>query len=173
MVFLWYLITQCSGAAIGRVNVKRQLGTILASKIIPPITFKNGFHMKQIFLSIAAVLCMAFAQSCTTAAASAPVERAIAPIERTIAPNVSISDKSIYIVHADAEFILRFDQRVTYEMNGAEPVTMPAQVFMMNGGEWVATWNVDNYVRVNTTSGITNAYIAGQLYIGICGYMTD
>ncbi len=122
--------------------------------------------MKHIAFLFAAVLCMAFNYSCTSATASAPVER-------PTAPNVSISEKSIYIVHADAEFILRFDQRVTYEVNGAEPVTVPAQVFMMDGGEWVAGWNGDNYVRVNTTSGITNAYIGGKLYIGICGYMTE
>ena len=117
---------------------------------------------KALFL----VACLAIAQSCTSVSASSPVER-------STAPNVSVSDKSVYIVHADAEFILRFDQRVTYEVNGAQPVTVPADVFMMNEGEWVATWDGDNYVRINTASGITNAYISGQLYIGICGYMTE
>lgn len=122
--------------------------------------------MKQYILTIAAGLFLAFTQSCVNVSASSPVEK-------QTAANVSISEKSIYIVHADAEFILKFDQHCTYEIDGAAPVTVPAQVFQMDGGEWVAGWNSDNYVRVNPITGITNAYIKGRTYVGICGNMVD
>ena len=122
--------------------------------------------MKQYISIIAAGLCLAFTPSCVNVSASAPVEKATAA-------NVSASEKSIYIVHRDAEFILKFDQHLTYERDGAAPVTVPAQVFQMDGGEWVAGWNSDNYVRVNPATGITNAYINGRTYIGLCGNMAD
>jgi len=122
--------------------------------------------MKQYILAIAAGLCLALTPSCVNVSASSPVEKANAT-------NVSTSEKSIYIVHRDAEFILKFDQHLTYELDGAAPVTVPAQVFQMDGGEWVAGWNADNYVRVNPATGITNAYINGRTYIGICGNMVE
>ncbi len=122
--------------------------------------------MKHIFITITAGIILAFTPSCGDVSASAPVEKANAA-------NVSTSEKSIYIVHADAEFILKFDQHITYEIDGAAPVTVPAQVFQMDGGEWVAGWDADNYVRVNPATGITNAYINGRTYVGICGNMAD
>lgn len=122
--------------------------------------------MEHIFITITAGIILAFAQSCVNVSASAPVEKANAA-------NVSVSGKSIYIVHRDAEFILKFDQHLTYEIDGQPPVTVPAQVFQMDGGEWVAGWDADNYVRVNPTTGITNAYINGRTYVGICGNMED
>ena len=122
--------------------------------------------MKQYIFTIVAGLCLALTQSCVNVSASSP-------IEKPNAPNVSQSPKSIYIVHSDAEFILKFDQHVTYELDGAAPVTVPAQVFQMDGGEWVAGWESDNYVRVNPQTGITNAYINGRIYVGICGNMVD
>lgn len=122
--------------------------------------------MKQYIFLIAAGLCLAFAPSCVNVSASAPVEKANAA-------NVSTSEKSIYIVHRDAEFILKFDQHLTYELDGAAPVTVPAQVFQMDGGEWVAGWDADNYVRVNPATGITNAYINGRTYVGLCGNMVE
>lgn len=122
--------------------------------------------MKRITIFIAALLCLALTQSCTNATASSP-------IEKPNAPNVSVSPKSVYIVHRDAEFILKFDQHVTYEFAGQQPITVPAQVFQMDGGEWVAGWEADNYVRVNPATGITNAQINGRTYIGLCGHMVD
>lgn len=122
--------------------------------------------MKQYISTLAAGLFLAIASSCVNVSASSPVER-------PQAPNVSISDKSVWIAHADAEFILKFDQHVTYEFAGASPVTVPAQVFQMDGGEWVAGWDADNYVRVNPATGITNAYINGRTYIGLCGQMVN
>lgn len=122
--------------------------------------------MKQYIFIIFAGICLALAPSCTDATASAPTQN-------QKAANVSISEKSVYIVHADAEFILKFNQHCTYEINGAAPVTVPAQVFQMDGGEWIAGWNSDNYVRVNPQTGITNAYINGRTYVGICGHMAE
>lgn len=122
--------------------------------------------MKQCILTIAAGLFLAFAPSCINVSASSPVEK-------QTAANVSISEKSVYIVHADAEFILKFDQHCTYEFAGQNPITVPAQVFQMDGGEWVAGWNSDNYVRVNPQTGVTNAYINGRTYVGICGNMVE
>ena len=122
--------------------------------------------MKQYIFLIAAGLCLAFAPSCTDATAGSP-------IEKQTAANVSISEKSVWIVHRDAEFILKFDQHCTYEIDGAAPVTVPAQVFQMDGGEWIAGWDADKYVRVNPQTGITNAYINGRYYVGLCGHMVD
>ena len=122
--------------------------------------------MKQYILTIAAGLCLALSPSCTDATAGSPVEKANAP-------NVSTSEKSVWIVHADAEFILKFDQHLTYEIDGQPPITVPAQVFQMDGGEWIAGWDSDNYVRVNPQTGITNAYINGRYYVGLCGHMVD
>ncbi len=122
--------------------------------------------MKQYISFAAGLLCLAFTPSCVNVSASSPVEKATAA-------NVSVSEKSIYIVHRDAEFILKFDQHLTYEIDGAAPVTVLAQVFQMDGGEWVAGWDADNYVRVNPATGITNAYINGRTYVGICGNMVE
>ena len=142
---------------------KTELGIILAFKNNPPVTVKS-FHVKQII--IFGALCLALAQACVNVSASSPVEK-------PNAPNVSVSEKSVWIAHADAEFILRFDQHCTYEFAGQTPITVPAQVFQMDGGEWIAGWEADNYVRVNPATGITNAQINGRTYIGLCGHMVD
>lgn len=115
--------------------------------------------MKQII--IFGALCLTIAQACVNVSASSPVEK-------QTAANVSISEKSVWIAHADAEFILRFDQHATYEFAGDKPYTFPANVYQVEPGVWFAEWGT-NWIKIFTQTGITNAYINGETYIGICG----
>jgi hypothetical protein len=117
--------------------------------------------MKQIFYIIV-VLCLAFAQACTNASASSP-------IETPTAPNVSIAPGSLWVAHDEAEFILKTNQSLYYEIGGKPGRTINADVHRSNG-IWVAKNPVGTEpifsVIVYPESGTVNAYIDGAaLYL--------
>lgn len=125
--------------------------------------------MKQIFLSIAAVLCMALAHACTNVSASSP-------IEAQTAPNVSVAPGSLWIVHPTAEFILKLDGHLYYEIEGQPGKTIAADVFRQDG-QWVAVNQQGTepafHVIVYPQTGTTNAYIDGQVLFLISGDAAD
>ena len=113
--------------------------------------------MKHIFLSIAAMLCMASAQSCQKASAET-------------APNVAHNPKSITILHEEAEFTAYFDQHLVYQIDGKPPVMVFADVFQQDGC-WIAQMSASDYVRIYPATGNTNAHINGKTYIFSGGMM--
>lgn len=113
--------------------------------------------MKQII--IFGALCLTFAQSCVNATASSPAER-------PTAANVSIAPGSLWVAFEDAEFILKTNQSLYYEIPGVPGRTVKADVFR-SGGNWVAKNRVGSEpvfsVIVNLETGTINAYIEGQV----------
>ena len=113
--------------------------------------------MKQII--IFGALCLTFAQSCVNATASSPAER-------PTAANVSIAPGSLWVAFEDAEFILKTNQSLYYEIGGKPGHTVASDVFRSDGN-WVAKNPVGSEpvfsVIVNPESGTVNAYIGGQV----------
>lgn len=124
--------------------------------------------MKQIFFIIA-VLCLTLAQACTNVSASSP-------IETPAAPNVSVAPGSLWIVHPTAEFILKLDGELYYEIEGQPGKTIAADVFRQEG-QWVAVNPQGTepifHVIVYPETGTTNTYIDGRVMFLIAGDAAD
>ena len=118
--------------------------------------------MKQCISIAAGLLCLALTPSCVNVSASSPVEK-------PTAPNVSIAPGSLWVAHDNAEFILKTNQSMYYEVDGKPGRTIKADVFCSNG-TWVAKNPAGTEpifsVIVYPESGTVNAYIDGAaLYL--------
>ena len=115
--------------------------------------------MKQYILFAAGLLCLAITPSCVNVSASSPAEK-------QTAPNVSIAPGSLWVAHDEAEFILKTNQSMYYEIGGKPGRTVKADVFCSNG-TWVAKNPVGTEpifsVIVYPESGTVNAYIDGAV----------
>ena len=115
--------------------------------------------MKSTIFIAAGMLCLALTPSCVNVSASSPVEK-------PTAPNVSIAPGSLRVAHDNAEFILKTNQSLYYEIGGRPGRTVNADVYRSNG-TWVAKNPVGTEpifsVIVYPESGTVNAYIDGAV----------
>ena len=78
------------------------------------------------------------------------------------ASNIRVGTESVYAYYNDAEFILKYCGEVYIEINGHQRVPIPAKVFQLEPGTWVAEIQGGQYVKVFAKSGNTNIDVDGQ-----------
>jgi hypothetical protein len=85
-----------------------------------------------------------------------------APAAIKPASNVVIGTKSVYAFYADAEFILQYGGKVFIERGGKQGEPIPAKVFQLEPGVWVAEIEGGQYIKVFAESGNTNIDLDGE-----------
>lgn len=78
------------------------------------------------------------------------------------ASNISVGTESVYAYYNEAEFILKYCGEVYIEINGNPRVPIPAKVFQIEPGTWVAEIQGGQYVKVFSKSGTTNMDVDGE-----------
>lgn len=78
------------------------------------------------------------------------------------ASNISVGTESVYAYYNEAEFILKYCGEVYIEINGNPRVPIPAKVFQLEPGTWVAEIQGGQYVKVYSKSGTTNMDVDGE-----------
>ena len=81
-----------------------------------------------------------------------------------IASNISIGSESVYAYYRNAEFILKYCGGVYIELDG-NIRTVPAKVFQLEPGVWVAEIEGGQYVKVFAESGNTNTDLDGEFRV--------
>ncbi|HRI62090.1 MAG TPA: hypothetical protein PK228_20260 [Saprospiraceae bacterium] len=87
-----------------------------------------------------------------------------APAAPVIKPasNITIGAQSVYAFYADAEFILQYGGKVFIERGGKQGEPIPAKVFQLEPGVWVAEIEGGQYIKVFAESGNTNIDLDGE-----------
>lgn len=78
------------------------------------------------------------------------------------ASNISVGTESVYAYYDNAEFVLKYCGEVYIEINGNPRVPIPAKVFQLEPGTWVAEIQGGQYVKVFAKSGTTNMDVDGE-----------
>lgn len=78
------------------------------------------------------------------------------------ASNIRVGTESVYAYYNEAEFILKYCGEVYIEINGNPRVPIPAKVFQLEPGTWVAEIQGGQYVKVFAKSGTTNVDVDGE-----------
>jgi len=78
------------------------------------------------------------------------------------ASNIRVGTESVYAYYNEAEFILKYCGEVYIEINGNPCVPIPAKVFQLEPGTWVAEIAGGQYVKVFSKSGTTNMDVDGE-----------
>lgn len=81
------------------------------------------------------------------------------------ARNISIGTKSLYAYYDNAEFILSYCGEVFIEASGQDGKTVPADVYQIEPGVWIAEIPGGQYVKVFSESGNTNTDLDGEFRI--------
>ncbi len=105
-----------------------------------------------------------FAARAEIMAASTGYEKPEPERPRT-ASNVVVGPQSVWVSHADAEFVLAYCGEVTIEMNGQQNEPVEASVFQLEPGVWVAEIDGGQYVKVFAETGTTNIDVDGQFRV--------
>lgn len=86
---------------------------------------------------------------------------AVAPTIKP-APNITVGTKSVYAFYENAEFILNYSGQVFIEKDGKQNEPIPAKVFQLEEGVWLAEIAGGQYIKVFTKTGTTNVDLDGE-----------
>jgi len=82
--------------------------------------------------------------------------------EITPASNITVGTQSVYAFYQDAEFILQYGGKVFIERGGKQGEPIPAKVFQLERGVWIAEIEGGQYIKVFAESGNTNIDLDGE-----------
>lgn len=88
-----------------------------------------------------------------------------APLAIKAARNIAIGTESVYAYYDNAEFILKYCGEVYIELDGKPRENIPAKVFQLEPGVWVAEIDGGQYVKVFAETGTTNIDVDGQFRV--------
>ena len=86
----------------------------------------------------------------------------VAPPKIKPASNITIGTKSVYAYYDNAEFILNYSGQVFIEKDGKQNEPIPAKVFQLEEGVWLAEIAGGQYIKVFAKTGTTNADLDGE-----------